>query len=112
MSTPEDSRQQVLGQSSNEELATSHNLSKAKKHSLTLLASPVGRTLRKAISKLGTANGGLKTESVDADDGGHKQEGKAKDDKSGWTYRLTKRFEKPDLTTPDFNKEVENMALR
>lgn len=82
-------------------------VSKAKKRSLSLLASPVGKTLGKVITKLSTTN---LRENRDCNSGSQK---KNKDtERSGWTYRLTKPFEKSELTTPDYNQDVENMVLR
>ncbi|KAK5324200.1 hypothetical protein LTR20_008114 [Exophiala xenobiotica] len=92
-----------------EEPSNTH-VSKAKKRSSTLMASPVGKTLGKVITKLSTTN--LHRGHNEDHEQVETKPNHEKDEKSGWTYRLTKRFEKSALTTPDFNKDDENMALR
>ncbi len=96
-------------QFSTEERSNVH-VSKAKKRSLTLMASPVGKTLGKVITKLSTTNL-RKGHSEDLEEV-DKEPNPGKDEKPGWTYRFTRRFEKSELTTPDFHKDVENMVLR
>ena len=75
-----------------------------------MMASPVGKTLGKVITKLSTTNL-RKRHSEDLEEV-DKEPNPGKDEKPGWTYRFTRRFEKSELTTPDFNKDVENMVLR
>lgn len=91
--------------SSTDELPTAH-VSKAKKRGLTLLATPVGQTLGKLITKLSSTS---LRENRDANSAPKKTKDS---DKSGWTYKLTKPFEKSELTTPDYNQDIENMVLR
>lgn len=74
---------------------------KLKKRSLTLMSTPGARTLSKVISRL--SNTGLN------DDESKKED---PEPKAGWSYRLTKPFVKPELTTPDFSKDFESAALR
>lgn len=74
--------------------------SKAKKRSLTLMSTPGVKTLSKVISRL--SNAGMKNENK-------KEEGEGR---GGWSYRLTKPFVKPELTTADYNKDFESSALR
>lgn len=77
---------------------------KSKKRSLTLMSTPGARTLGKVISRL--SNTGLTDETKKET----KKEGM--ESKAGWSYRLTKPFVKPELTTPDFSKDHESAALR
>ncbi|EXJ90533.1 hypothetical protein A1O1_03636 [Capronia coronata CBS 617.96] len=90
--------------------------SKAKKRSLTLMESPFGKSLGRAITRLSniTLSSDRKDENAKIEAGEGKNEAMEKhdEDKSGWSYRLSKPFVEPELTTPDFNKDVENMALR
>jgi hypothetical protein len=100
-------------QPSSSETVPTSQISKAKKRSLTLMSTPVGRTLGKVIGRLGATH----IDDTQNDENAHTQivepkENLKKDPKSSWTYRFTKRFEKPDLTTPDFNEDVESMGLR
>lgn len=74
--------------------------SKAKKRSLTLMSTPGAKTLSKVIRRLSTTR---------LNNGNKNMESEAK---PGWSYRLTKPFVKPELTTPDFQKDVESSALR
>ncbi|KIW19866.1 hypothetical protein PV08_00441 [Exophiala spinifera] len=83
------------------------HVSKAKKRGLSLLASPVGKKLGKVITKLSAANLG---ESRASNSGSQKKDKES--EKSGWTYKFTKPFEKSELTTPDYNQDIENMVLR
>jgi len=74
--------------------------SKAKKRSLTLMSTPGAKTLSKVIRRLSTP-------SANNDNKGMESEAK-----QGWSYRLTKPFTKPELTTPDFHQDFESSALR
>ncbi|KEF59771.1 uncharacterized protein A1O9_04619 [Exophiala aquamarina CBS 119918] len=74
--------------------------SKAKKRSLTLMSTPGAKALSKVIRRL--SNTGLNNDNKSVES----------DSKLGWSYRLTKPFMKPELTTPDFQKDVESSALR
>lgn len=74
--------------------------SKAKKRSLTLMSTPGAKTLSKVISRL--SNTGLNNENKKGET----------ETKAGWSYRLTKPFMKPELTTADYNKDFESSALR
>jgi len=78
-----------------------------------LLSTPVGRTLGKVIHRLSnTSNQGNRNGEDENGENVENEEKPEKPVKSGWTYRLTKPFVKPEPTTPDFNKDVENMVLR
>lgn len=52
---PEDSQQKQSGERGSEEV-TPRNVSKAKKRSLTLMATPMGKTIGRVIKRLGTTN--------------------------------------------------------
>ncbi|KAK5056063.1 hypothetical protein LTR84_012614 [Exophiala bonariae] len=83
-----------------DDIASETPEAKSKKRSLTLMSTPGARTLSKVISRL--SNTGLGDESKKDD----------AEPKAGWSYRLTKPFVKPELTTPDFSKDHESAALR
>ncbi|KAI1618907.1 hypothetical protein EDD36DRAFT_45166 [Exophiala viscosa] len=128
-------RQRLPAESSSEE-STDANVSKAKKMSRTLLAMPMGKSISRAIRRLRSTNLN-QSESKDKDNTEESEPDKSLDkspdrspdnspeksptkspskrnssDKTGWTYRFTKRFERPELTTPDYNKDSENMTMR
>ncbi|KAK4940557.1 hypothetical protein LTR10_019316 [Elasticomyces elasticus] len=109
-----DRPEQKMPAASSSEESTHANLSKAKKMGRTLMAMPMGRSMDKVIrglrsTKLNQSENKEKDKAVELepDEGPDKSS-----DKIGWTYRFTKRFERPELTTPDYNKDSENMVLR
>lgn len=119
--TTETENCRLIAEAKVEKAETSPNESKAKKKSLSLINTPMGQALGRAINRLahftvddsekhdnplsgGATNGHAKphASAQPCDDG------KGKPEKSGWTYRLTKPFMQPELTTPDYNKDMEN----
>lgn len=115
-STPDGPSQQASEGLSGQQEESQGPTPKAKKRSMTLMESSVARTLGKAITRLSnvTTNSGRKKESAasKADRQADAEEKKTSEDKTGWSYRLSKPFVKDELTTPDFNKDAENIALR
>jgi hypothetical protein len=126
---PEEAPEKQSGERGSEEV-TAPNVSKAKQMGLPLMGTPMGKTIGRAIKRLGTTNlnqaekndedkqrlsktilnQAEKDDEDKFDDKAEASPGKAQ--KVGWTYRFTKRFERPELTTPDYNRDSENMVLR
>jgi hypothetical protein len=110
----EDQKIDMLTRRKTDSTATSEKVSKARKRSQTLMASPIGQTLSKAIQRLaGVGHGDKDKEKTQASDKkeNEKSDTGEKPPRQGWSYRLTKPFMQPELTTPDYNEDCEGNAL-
>lgn len=120
LNTPNDKIQKGSDETSSDDPPFAYGTTKAKKRSHTLMASPLGRQLGKVIHRLSRTSIDDNRPNGEGDEAvvEHKRpEVETRDDpegsqKLGWSYRLTKRFVRSELTTPDFNHDAENMALR